>query len=386
MGTVRKLIILCLAVLTAGLMLIVASCGSKSPSPAETGPEPAAKLVFTQQPDKGTAGSYFDTQPVVAVEDAGGNLVTGYNGYIELTLASGDSNIEAQLLGGIKTAVKDGKAEFQFLSIDKAGTGYTLTASSGSLTPAVSRPFDILPGDAVKLAFVSQPAGGIAGKQLTPYPEVIVQDIKGNTVTSFQGSISLRATWDMEEKSDPYQAQTKLWKTPVVLMGTTTVEAVNGVARFTDVYSPSARPNHKLIASSGSLAQASSAYFTVLPGEPAQLDFSIHPDWAVAGWPFETQPKVVVEDAYHNVVTSSRADITVSITPGSGTGGAVLSGTSTMIADDAMGGLAEFEDLSIDLPGTGYTLTATAEGLKPTTGLAFDVLEPPPLEESPETE
>src|SRR6185437_10098239 len=38
---------------------------------------PAAKLTFTSSPSSSTGGVVFGTQPVVAVQDAGGNTVTG---------------------------------------------------------------------------------------------------------------------------------------------------------------------------------------------------------------------------------------------------------------------------------------------------------------------
>lgn len=57
---------------------------------------------------------------------------------------------------------------------------------------------------------------------------------------------------------------------------------------------------------------------------------------------------------------SSTAVITLSITAGTGTAGAVLSGGSPQTAS---GGIVTFSNLRIDLPGAGYTLTATAGGL-----------------------
>ena len=57
---------------------------------------------------------------------------------------------------------------------------------------------------------------------------------------------------------------------------------------------------------------------------------------------------------------SSTAVITLSITAGTGTAGAVLSGAAPQTA---VGGLVTFSNLRIDLPGAGYTLTATSGGL-----------------------
>jgi hypothetical protein len=378
MISVRSLLAIALAILTAGLMMLVTACGSgvRSSSSTETRPGPAVKLAFTTQPIGGIAGSAFGTQPVVAAEDAGGNIVTDYKDLIVLTITAGTGDSKAQLLGGTKKNLTNGKVEFEYLSIDKAGVGYTLTASSVNLIPATSAPLTILPGAPAKLAFAVQPVVGKAGTPLTPNPEVTVQDSKGNTVTDFKGSISVWATSYFPDFTGSSQYEPKISTYPVALSGTTTVQAVNGVARFPDISIKHTGPRFTLTVTSDSLGSATSNYFSILPGAPAKLAFTVQPAGSKAGLPFETQPKVAIEDIYENVVTSSRDSITISISPGSGTYGAILSGTNRLIAEDAFGGLAEFRDLSIDLPGSGYMLTATANGLPPVNSQALDVLAP----------
>lgn len=110
-----------------------------------------------------------------------------------------------------------------------------------------------------------------------------------------------------------------------------------------------------------------------MAGTPVKLAFTVQPSGAKAGQPFEEQPKVALMDVYGNVVTTSRESITVAITPGTGTGGAILSGTKTIISDGGLGGLAEFTDLSVDKPGSGYTLTATSGNLSSSISQAFPV-------------
>lgn len=79
--------------------------------------------------------------------------------------------------------------------------------------------------------------------------------------------------------------------------------------------------------------------------------------------------KVEVLDGSGQLVTGSSAPVTVAIdsNPGSGT----LSGTTTV---DASGGVAPFSDLSINQPGTGYTLSATSPGLRSATSAPFTIL------------
>ena len=52
----------------------------------------------------------------------------------------------ATLSGTVTHAATSGVATFSGLSLDKANTGYTLTAQASSLTAATSSSFDITPG------------------------------------------------------------------------------------------------------------------------------------------------------------------------------------------------------------------------------------------------
>ena len=79
------------------------------------------------------------------------------------------------------TAV-NGVATFSNLSINNAGTGYTLTASDGALTGVTSTAFN-LAGAPAQLAFGQPPHQFAAGASISPAVTVLVQDASGNTVT-----------------------------------------------------------------------------------------------------------------------------------------------------------------------------------------------------------
>jgi uncharacterized repeat protein (TIGR03806 family) len=79
--------------------------------------------------------------------------------------------------------------------------------------------------------------------------------------------------------------------------------------------------------------------------------------------------QVAVQDAGGATVSGSSAPVTMAI--GANPAGGTLSGTLTVNAVD---GIATFADLSIDHPGTGYTLAASATGLSGATSSAFDIL------------
>ena len=79
----------------------------------------------------------------VAVEDANGNVETSDNA-TQVSLAIGTNPAGGTLSGGSAVTVASGIATFSGLSINTAGTGYTLTASSTpSYTAATSAAFNI---------------------------------------------------------------------------------------------------------------------------------------------------------------------------------------------------------------------------------------------------
>jgi len=78
--------------------------------------------------------------------------------------------------------------------------------------------------------------------------------------------------------------------------------------------------------------------------------------------------QVTIEDAAGTPVSGTTDAVTLAI--GTNPGGATLRGTTTV---RAVNGVASFADLSIDRPGTGYTLVATAMSLTGSTSAAFDV-------------
>src|SRR5207237_491799 len=81
----------------------------------------------------------------------------------------------------LATADAGGVATFSGLSIDKAGTGYTLLASTTTAF-ADSAPFDITAAAPATAVFVQGPASATAGVAISPSVTVKVQDGLGNGV------------------------------------------------------------------------------------------------------------------------------------------------------------------------------------------------------------
>ncbi|HVU11925.1 MAG TPA: choice-of-anchor Q domain-containing protein [Phototrophicaceae bacterium] len=104
------------------------------------------KLVFNQQPTDTTASTNITPAVSVAVEDTSSAVVTTDN-TTQVTLTIGNNPSGGTLSGTLTATVINGVATFGNLSIDKAGTGYTLVASSNpALTGATSNAFNIMSG------------------------------------------------------------------------------------------------------------------------------------------------------------------------------------------------------------------------------------------------
>jgi hypothetical protein len=101
---------------------------------------PAAKLSFTTSPTDSFKDGVFYSQPVVAVQDAGGNTATTNTSSVTLTITA---PLGANLVCTTNPRpASAGVATFAGCKIDKVGT-YTLTASDGALAGAVSTQFTV---------------------------------------------------------------------------------------------------------------------------------------------------------------------------------------------------------------------------------------------------
>src|SRR5262249_4332671 len=101
---------------------------------------PAAKLAFLQQPSGTSSGTAISPAVRVAVEDSAGSVLPGDSSRVTLTLSNGGTCVG----GGnpVSAQAANGVATFASLAVANNGT-YTLTASDGTLTTAVSNTFTI---------------------------------------------------------------------------------------------------------------------------------------------------------------------------------------------------------------------------------------------------
>ncbi len=182
---------------------------------AVTPAAPAALQVFIAPPTSMVAGAHFGLG--ILAEDQYGNIATNFAGNIAIALASNPQG--ATLLGGggsLVLAATNGVANFNpSLTIEKAGSGYEIVATSSGLTSVTTAAITVTPAAASQLVVQAEPAsslnsGGNVG--LT----VAAKDQYGNLATGFNGPVAVALPAG----------------STVALGGSTTVTASAGVATF----------------------------------------------------------------------------------------------------------------------------------------------------------
>src|SRR5436189_36246 len=227
-----------------------------------------------------------------------------------MMVAVGNSPAGSTLGGTTPVAAVNGVATFVDLSLNKTGTGYTLTASASGFTPGTSTAFDITSGTATQLACIVQPSNTVAGAAISPVVQVTAFDAAGNAVPGFTGSVTVALG------TNPGGA---------TLGGATTVAAVNGVASFSPLTLDKTGTGYVLTATATGLTPATSSGFTITPGSATQLVFGTQPSTTVANRQITPAVKVRALDAFGNVATEFTGAVAIAL--GSNPGGSTLSGT-----------------------------------------------------------
>ena len=318
--------------------LLVPALAGVSVSPAAT------QLSFSVSPSTTTAGASLGTV-TVDVLNASGSVVTTDSSSVTLSIATNPGS--GTLNGTTTVTAVDGVATFTGLSIDQAGSGYTLSAADGSLTGATSSPFTISAAAAAKVAYGIQPSNVTAGVADSPSITVDVEDQFGNIVTTDSSNVTLAVA-----------------SGPGSLSGTVTMAASSGIAAFSNVKFNTAG-NYTLTASDASLTPATSSSFAVSAAAASKLVYGQQPSNATSGVADSPSITVDVEDPFGNIVTSDSSSVTLTVASGPGS----ASGTLTVAASS---GIATFSNLKFDTAGN-YTLTASDGALTSATSSSFTV-------------
>lgn len=290
-----------------------------------------SKLAYAAQPTSGTAGVAL--APVkIALQDAGGNQTAAIN---PVTIALGANPAGGTLKGTLTRSAVNGVATFDDLVLDKVGSGYTLVASSGSLTPAPSSEFSIAAGGAAGMA-VSAGNGQAAtvNTNVATAPAVRITDGSGNPI------VGASVTFTPGSGSG----------TVSPVSGTVVTNAL-GIATLSSWTLGTTAGTQSLVVTSTGLqpvtftatASAGNAYKLVLQNK-ASLQAS-----TATGAPLTPQPIIQVTDQYGNPVPAGVMSVSAGVTA---TSGVTLGGTASMSLG-ATSGQATFTNLSIS--GTGST-------------------------------
>jgi len=113
-----------------------------------------------------------------------------------------------------------------------------------------------------------------------------------------------------------------------------------------------------------------SASFVINADVAVLLHFAQQPTTTTANTIIAPAVTVDARDQFNNVVKTFTGNITLAIAAGTGAPGAVLAGTKTVAA---IAGLATFSNLSINLIGTPYRLSATATGVTSVASNSFSI-------------
>src|SRR5207249_4635257 len=152
-------------------------------APFNITPGAATQLVFTVQPSNTTAGAPITPAVQVTAQDAQGNTATQFTANV--TVALGTNPGGGALSGTTTVAAAGGVATLASLSVNKVGTGYTLTAAATGLPTQPSAAFNVTPGAAAQLVFSVEPSNATAGATIAPAVQVTALDAQGNVATGF---------------------------------------------------------------------------------------------------------------------------------------------------------------------------------------------------------
>src|SRR5437867_10205712 len=305
----------CHAVQSLSILAVVAlvvSChidklltGGKTP-PSDA---PPASVAFSSSLGSARAGEPITPPVQVTVQDSAGR-VTLRDTMVTLSLAanpSGDS-----LRGKKQVRSVNGVATFANLRLDKAASGYTLTAAAPNLHPDTSAAFSVMPAPATDLQFTVQPRQPSAAMQdsaITPPVQVTAYDSLGNKVNNFTGPVRVTLGND--------GSVTK----KATLSGGDPVPAVAGVATFPNLRIDEAGVGYTLRAAFGTATPVgTSTTLDITPGPPppaTHLGSTRQPPTPTqAGTAIAPPVQVAALDAAEHVVPGFTGAIGLALSPG----------------------------------------------------------------------
>ncbi len=305
---------------------------------------PPVSFDVTQLPSGGESGAPFAVQPIVVLLDASNQVVSNATTPVTATITAGTGT----LIGTTTINASAGVAQFTDLGI-LGGSNTVLSFSAGSLpvepgSGGASSPPITAPQVPRQLLITTQPTGGLSGA-LLGQPVVAVRDAGGLAIAGNTSPVTASIASGIG-----------------TLSGTTTVNAVNGVATFTNLVVSGGGPITLVFSSSVptitpttsdpfSITVVTSALAVAPPGDPTGVISGV----AFAG------PAIEVVNSLGERVLTATGTITASLL--SGPAGTTLDPSVTTATIVPGTGVATFAGLKINGPGPvtlGFSLGSLA--------------------------
>lgn len=305
----------------------------------------ATQLTFTTAPPA-TATNGTDIAPPVVVQlrDLSGNAVAAAGVNVTAAILTGAGGT----LGGTTVVATGagGSASFSTLRITGTVGQYTLRFTASGVTAATANPLTLQPGAATALAMGTQPPpSATSGAVLNPQPTVRVVDQSGNTVSASTVAVTASLT-----------------SGPGTLGGTLTVNAVAGVASFTNLAITGTTGTYQLGFAATGLTGVTSSTIGLGAGAAVGLEFvGTPPATATHGVALNPAIAVRLVDVADNPVAQSGVAVSAVLASGPG----ALGGTVTATTDGA--GTATFGNLVLTGPVGSYTIRFEVSGINPVT-------------------
>lgn len=295
----------------------------------------AKRLAFPQQVLPALVGQILNPPVLVAIHDSLGRTVTSSTAPVTIRLGNNPSG--ATLGGTLTVHAVSGIASFGDLVLDRAGNGFTLTATSPGLQPATSGTFDIGPPP---LAIVTQPpAGAASGVSFSPQPVIRVRNGAGTPISG----VAVTAT---------------IVSGGGTLSGITTVSSdASGMATYSNLSITGTSGSRTLRFDAPGYISINSTPVVVSAGTPTQLTITQQPSpGAQSGQPLAQLPILLLRDGANNPVPNTLVTASLTGNPA----GASLVGGTTAVTNAA--GVASFPGTGLGILGPvgNYSLTFTA--------------------------
>ena len=336
-------------------------------------------VVISPVPKTVTVGSAFGL--TIAAEDSSGNIDTTQTGSV--TVALGNNPSGGILAGTTNVQFSNGLASFTNLTLNEAGSGYTLLATSSGLAPPASSDsltFDVTSG-------TTTPTGTSTTGTTTPTPTPTGTGSSGTTATGSGSSVaSARLVISGQPavvNAGPYFQLTVAveqggvldtgftGKVTLALVanpggaslgGNLTMPVIQGKVTFYDLTLNVAASGYVIQASSSGYAPVLSSPITVV-NPPSRLAVTA-PTPSTVGVKGTFGLSVSVEDAAGHPASGYSGTATIALIGKHG--GAKLHGRRTVQVID---GVANFSGLSLSnaRKGASYQIHVTANGLSAAT-------------------